>query len=93
MISIKIMTSGEQRKQQQQLEKRGCKVSHSPIFHEFCWPTDARTAKIISVRWVTLCCSLFGNVKKGTPYQEECESVTVAENHGWCFLVSLAQAA
>ena len=49
MSFIKIMISGEQREQQQQLEKRGCKVSHIPVFHEFYRPTHARTAKIISV--------------------------------------------
>ena len=42
------MISGEQREQQQQLEKRGCKVSHIPVFHECYRPTQARTAKIIS---------------------------------------------
>ena len=42
---VKIMISGER---QHQSEKRGCKVSHLPVFHEFDRPTDARTANNIS---------------------------------------------
>ena len=33
------MHSGEQREQQQQPEKRGCEVSHIPVFNEFDRPT------------------------------------------------------
>ena len=40
-----------------------------------------------------LCFNLFGKVNKGLAYQKERKSVTVAKDHGQCFIVLLALAA